>query len=90
MKVVFDTNVVVSASFWRGKPFDCLAAWARGRCQAFVSPQLLAEYSGELTQHLHCSAGVPRVLVVGGNCGDPELGIRPSLRGPRIRPDGAG
>jgi uncharacterized protein len=44
VKVVFDTNVVASASFWRGKPFDCLAAWARGRCRAFVSPQLLAEY----------------------------------------------
>lgn len=44
MKVVFDTNVVVSASFWRGAPFDCLLAWAQGRCEAFVSPALLAEY----------------------------------------------
>lgn len=44
MKVVFDTNVVASATFWRGAPFDCLAAWARGRCEAIVSPTLLAEY----------------------------------------------
>lgn len=44
MKVVFDTNVVASASFWRGAPFDCLAAWAQGRCVAVVSPELLAEY----------------------------------------------
>lgn len=44
MKVVFDTNVVASASFWRGAPFDCLAAWAQGRCEVFVSPALLAEY----------------------------------------------
>jgi putative PIN family toxin of toxin-antitoxin system len=44
VKVVFDTNVVVSASFWRGVPFDCLAAWAQGRCEAVVSPPLLAEY----------------------------------------------
>ncbi len=44
MKVVFDTNVVASASFWRGTPFDCLAAWAEGRCLAVVSPELLAEY----------------------------------------------
>lgn len=44
MKVVFDTNVVASATFWRGKPFDCLAAWAQGRCEAIVSPALLAEY----------------------------------------------
>jgi len=44
LKVVFDTNVVASASFWRGIPFDCLAAWAQGRCDAAVSPALLAEY----------------------------------------------
>jgi putative PIN family toxin of toxin-antitoxin system len=44
VKVVFDTNVVASASFWRGAPFDCLAAWAQGTCQATVSPSLLAEY----------------------------------------------
>lgn len=44
MKVVFDTNVVASASFWRGPPWGCLAAWAQGRCEAVVSPPLLAEY----------------------------------------------
>jgi putative PIN family toxin of toxin-antitoxin system len=44
MRVVFDTNVVVSACFWRGAPFDCLAAWAKGRCVAAISPPLLAEY----------------------------------------------
>jgi putative PIN family toxin of toxin-antitoxin system len=35
---------VASASFWRGAPFDCLAAWAQGRCETVVSPALLAEY----------------------------------------------
>jgi uncharacterized protein len=44
VKVVFDTNVVVSACFWRGNPFACLSAWARGDVAAFVSPQLLSEY----------------------------------------------
>ena len=44
MKVVFDTNVVASASFWRGAPYDCLAAWVQGRCVAVVSSSLLAEY----------------------------------------------
>jgi uncharacterized protein len=38
------TNIVASASFWRGKPFDCLSAWARGECEAVVSPQTLSEY----------------------------------------------
>ncbi len=45
MKVVFDTNVVASASFWKGPPLACLAAWAQGKCQAFVSPPLLVEYA---------------------------------------------
>ena len=44
MKAVFDTNVVASASFWRGPPFECLRAWVEGRCEAVVSPPLLAEY----------------------------------------------
>jgi uncharacterized protein len=52
VKVVFDTNVVASASFWRGAPFDCLAAWAQGRCEAVVSPALLAEYH-ETVEELH-------------------------------------
>lgn len=44
MRVVFDTNVVASASFWRGAPFDCLVMWAQGHCEAVVSSPLLAEY----------------------------------------------
>ena len=50
MKVVFDTNVVASASFWRGKPFDCMLAWAQGQCEAVVSPALLAEYCETLEE----------------------------------------
>ncbi len=44
MRVVFDTNVVASASFWRGRHFDCLSAWVQGKCEAGVSPAALAEY----------------------------------------------
>jgi putative PIN family toxin of toxin-antitoxin system len=44
LKVVFDTNVVASATFWRGAPFDCLLRWTKGQCEAVVSPELLAEY----------------------------------------------
>ena len=50
MRVVFDTNIVASASFWRGKPFDCLAAWAQGKCEAAVSPAVLAEYHETLEE----------------------------------------
>ncbi len=44
MKVVLDTNVVVSACFWRGAPFDCLQAWSKNSYVAVISPPLLAEY----------------------------------------------
>ena len=44
MKVVFDTNVVVSACFWRGAPFECLAMWGREELTASISPPLLVEY----------------------------------------------
>ncbi len=50
MRVVFDTNVVVSACLWRGAPFACLARWAEGRLRAFVSPPLLSEYGETLLE----------------------------------------
>jgi len=44
VRVVFDTNVVVSACFWRGAPFTCLSLWAKGELAAIISPPLLVEY----------------------------------------------
>lgn len=43
-RVVFDTNVVVSACFWRGAPFVCLRSWAQKEIEVLISPPLLAEY----------------------------------------------
>ena len=51
MRTVFDTNVVMSASFWKGPSLDCLRAWERGGCEALVSPPILAEYA-EVTDRL--------------------------------------
>ena len=45
MKVVADTNVVVSAIFWPGESRDCLVLWARRRYDLAVSIPLLEEYS---------------------------------------------
>ena len=61
VRVVFDTNIVISASFWRGKPFDCLSAWARGKFVAAASPQLLSEYFETLEEMLHRYPGKPFV-----------------------------
>ena len=44
MRAVLDTNVVVSACFWRGAPFDCLKGYAGAVYEAVVSPPLVIEY----------------------------------------------
>jgi uncharacterized protein len=44
MIVVLDTNIVASATFWRGKPARCLEAWVLGRYDLAVSHPILSEY----------------------------------------------
>ena len=44
MIVVLDTNIVASATFWRGKPAHCLEAWALGAYDLAVSHPILTEY----------------------------------------------
>ena len=44
MKVVLDTNVVVSAAFFGGQPRAVLAAWAEGRLAVVVTPTIFDEY----------------------------------------------
>ncbi len=50
-RVVFDTNTVASASFWKGPPMECLRSWQRGEVEALVSPAILAEYA-DVTERL--------------------------------------
>jgi predicted nucleic acid-binding protein len=44
MRVVFDTNLVMSAFFWRGSQFKCPADCDRKPVVAIINPPLLAEY----------------------------------------------
>ena len=44
MRVVLDTNVVLSGVFFGGVPGEILAAWSRGRLDVVVSAPILAEY----------------------------------------------
>ena len=44
MTVVFDTNIVASATYWRGKPAHCLEAWALGKYDLAISHPILTEY----------------------------------------------
>ena len=44
MIVVLDTNIVASATYWRGKPARCLEAWLLGKYELAVSHPILSEY----------------------------------------------
>ena len=54
MKVVLDTNILISGVFFTGPPHQILDAWRRGSVQIVVTPEILAEYRDtgtELTVH---------------------------------------
>lgn len=44
MKVVLDTNVIISGIFFSGHPAKILAAWADGGFELVASVEILAEY----------------------------------------------
>ena len=44
MIVVLDTNIVASATYWRGKPAHCLEAWVLGKYDLATSHPILTEY----------------------------------------------
>ncbi len=44
MKVVLDTNVLVSGIFWKGLPHTILQAWTANRFAVIVSKDILEEY----------------------------------------------
>lgn len=51
MRIVLDTNVVLSALLWRGTPYRLLDALrSRGEARLFTSPALLDELADVLTR----------------------------------------
>lgn len=44
MRVVIDTNVVISGTFFGGRPREILEAAVDGRIAAFVTPEIVGEY----------------------------------------------
>lgn len=58
MKVILDTNVVMSAVFFGGSPLRILEAWRDGRLELIVTDDILAEYA-EIADHL--AARYPQV-----------------------------
>lgn len=50
VRIVLDTNIVVSAVFWGGKPLAILRAWAQGRLSIVGTPEILWEYERVLIE----------------------------------------
>jgi putative PIN family toxin of toxin-antitoxin system len=44
VKVILDTNVLVSGIFFSGVPLDILTAWRDGRINLIVSPEIVGEH----------------------------------------------
>jgi len=45
MRIVLDTNVLVSGIFFNGPPFEVLKLWRNGLIQLVVTNDILSEYS---------------------------------------------
>jgi putative PIN family toxin of toxin-antitoxin system len=44
MKIVMDTNVLISGIFFTGPPYQILKAWQKGKITFVVSEEILSEY----------------------------------------------
>lgn len=44
MRVVLDTNVFISGVFFKGSPYQILAAWQEGGIELVISTEILDEY----------------------------------------------
>jgi putative PIN family toxin of toxin-antitoxin system len=53
---VFDTNILFSATGWRGNPFQCVERARAGEIQAVTCPELVEELAEKLELRLHFSA----------------------------------
>jgi uncharacterized protein len=68
VRVVADTNIVVSAFLWGGPPATMLAAAREGRITLFTSPVLLAELEDVLSREkfaeriARVGSSVPQIL----------------------------
>ena len=57
MKVVFDTNILVSAVLWHGAPYRCLLAVRAGLTELILSPPIVEEYRRVLIKKFSMTQG---------------------------------
>ena len=64
MRIVLDTNVLMSGIFFAGPPASILSAWAEGRLELLATVEILAEYRrvGNRLSKKYASVDVDPVL----------------------------
>ena len=70
MKLVLDTNVLISGIFFSGPPCEILKAWQNGLVQIALSPEILEEYHrvlGRLTERFPSINAAPILNVITAN-----------------------
>lgn len=48
IRVVPDTNIIISAIFWSGKPYQVMVSGLKGEYQLVTSPEIIAEVTDKL------------------------------------------
>lgn len=89
MRLVLDTNVVVSALVWGGVPYKLIEAAAAGDIELVTSPALLAELRDVLgREHLASRLAAQRssALQAVGFYGELAISVSP-LATPRVAPN---
>jgi putative PIN family toxin of toxin-antitoxin system len=56
LTAVFDTNILFSATGWRGNPFHCVERARAGEFRVLSCPELMEELAEKLGTRLHFSA----------------------------------
>ena len=57
MRIVFDTNILISGVFFRGKERDLLELWFSGKFDVICTEEIFEEYSEVLTRFTEKSGG---------------------------------
>lgn len=55
VKVVFDTNILVSGHFWKGPPYRCMLAVEAGLATLVLSDPIVTEFTEKLTDKFRVS-----------------------------------
>ena len=60
IKIVPDTNIVISSIFWRGNPYKVMKFGFEKRCLLVISPGIIKEIEDKLRSKFNL-AGTPRL-----------------------------